>query len=612
MSHGSTSSPQKILGKITVFNTNFSFRPNQLITILLLSSLIVRLLFRSQWLDCWDSVQFSLALTDYSVPNHQPHPPGFPVYIGMGRIIAFFLNDPQQSLVLISIISGVASIYLTYVLGSKLYNEYVGLIAAFLLSISPAHMQFSVVVMADIVNLFIVILVLTLIILGLDKQWQFYLGSVTLGLSFGIRPTDSAILFLAIFLFIVFCRRKIIAHHLAYTFGGSLIWFVPFVIYNDSYEFLNVSLAHLETSHNVSSLASGGLLNAIEDFITCFIDGWSISIVALGLITIIGVILLRTKFDPNEMIKGQHILLALWSILFSVYCIYSLYLYTPRYVLPLFPIASIVFASSILYIYHRIKQQSNVATVLAIICIIMVCIPMMFSSLIIINGLHNVKPAPVDAAFYIKENYPPNNTVVLSRGSFRHFQYYLPDYQVINMEHITDNTLQKVIISNNIVISEGDDMSWGSPSVNFTRNKKIYPKHEYVKLYIHNNSEQNYWHLSGWHDLEIWQNVPTRWMSHSATLLIYTDDSGPAVLQFKAMSYHRERTLKIYHNDRMIREQSVPQHFTELSVPLPLQEGVNIICLEIPEGCDKPSQVSGSKDTRRLSVAVQNIKLAKA
>ena len=181
-------------------------RPNHLIILLLLASFIVRFLFQSPWLDSWDSVQFTMAMTNYSVPHHQPHPFGFPVYIGMGKIVNLFLNNPQQSLILISVICGVASIYLTFVLGSKLYNEYAGIIAAFLLSISPAHMQFSVIVMSDIINQFFVILILTLIIFGLANKWLFYLGSVVVGLSFGIRPTDSLILFLAIFIYLLLSR----------------------------------------------------------------------------------------------------------------------------------------------------------------------------------------------------------------------------------------------------------------------------------------------------------------------------------------------------------------------------------------------------------------------
>ena len=44
-------------------------------------SLILRLLYISPWLEDWDSVQFALAMNNYSLDLHQPHAPGYPLYI---------------------------------------------------------------------------------------------------------------------------------------------------------------------------------------------------------------------------------------------------------------------------------------------------------------------------------------------------------------------------------------------------------------------------------------------------------------------------------------------------------------------------------------------------
>src|SRR6202008_1904391 len=34
-----------------------------------------------------DSINFALGLRDYNPAEHQPHPPGYPVYIGLGRFV---------------------------------------------------------------------------------------------------------------------------------------------------------------------------------------------------------------------------------------------------------------------------------------------------------------------------------------------------------------------------------------------------------------------------------------------------------------------------------------------------------------------------------------------
>lgn len=113
----------------------------------------------------------------------------------------------------------------------------------------------------------------------------------------------------------------------------------------------------------------------------------------------------------------------------------------------------------------------------------------------------------------------------------------------------------------------------------------------------------------GWYSEENWNGVPTRWMPQDASLFLYAEESGPATLQFKALGYRSEKTLTIYHDNTKIGEEIIPQHFTEIKVPLSLQEGVNIIRLEVLEGCDKPSEAGNSSDARCLCIAVQDVHL---
>ena len=35
-----------------------------------------------------DSVNFALGVRDFYVADHRPHPPGYPVYIGLGKVMA--------------------------------------------------------------------------------------------------------------------------------------------------------------------------------------------------------------------------------------------------------------------------------------------------------------------------------------------------------------------------------------------------------------------------------------------------------------------------------------------------------------------------------------------
>ena len=47
---------------------------------------------RSMW--DWDEALFSLGMRSYDVTLHHPHPPGFPVYIAIGKILRLvFASD---------------------------------------------------------------------------------------------------------------------------------------------------------------------------------------------------------------------------------------------------------------------------------------------------------------------------------------------------------------------------------------------------------------------------------------------------------------------------------------------------------------------------------------
>ena len=49
-----------------------------------LLTVLSRLPYRARMLYNWDAVQFALALGEYDVVKHQPHPPGYILYVALG------------------------------------------------------------------------------------------------------------------------------------------------------------------------------------------------------------------------------------------------------------------------------------------------------------------------------------------------------------------------------------------------------------------------------------------------------------------------------------------------------------------------------------------------
>ena len=114
----------------------------------------------------------------------------------------------------------------------------------------------------------------------------------------------------------------------------------------------------------------------------------------------------------------------------------------------------------------------------------------------------------------------------------------------------------------------------------------------------------------GFHSLESWYGVPTRWMQSDATLATISTDNSSANLSLQAMSFHRTRTLEIYAGDELAARLSVPSaEFKNVTVSIPLMKGANTVRLHVPEGCERPCDIKelNNPDQRCLSIAVQNV-----
>jgi 4-amino-4-deoxy-L-arabinose transferase-like glycosyltransferase len=106
---------------------------------LALSALTVlsRLPYRARMLYNWDAVQFALALKEYDIAKHQPHPPGYILYVGLGRMVNWVLQDATASYVLLAVLFSGATTFVVYFLAHTVYGRVTALAAATLLAVSP-------------------------------------------------------------------------------------------------------------------------------------------------------------------------------------------------------------------------------------------------------------------------------------------------------------------------------------------------------------------------------------------------------------------------------------------------------------------------------------------
>jgi hypothetical protein len=100
-------------------------------------TLLSRWPYRARMLYNWDAVQFALALREFDVAKHQPHPPGYLLYVALGRLLNIPLADPNLAYVTLAMVFSAATTVTVYYLARALYDRVTAAAAATLLAVSP-------------------------------------------------------------------------------------------------------------------------------------------------------------------------------------------------------------------------------------------------------------------------------------------------------------------------------------------------------------------------------------------------------------------------------------------------------------------------------------------
>ncbi len=149
-----------------------------------LLTLVSRVPLWREYLFNWDAANFALAVLHFDVRAHRPHPPGYFYFVALGRLVNFWVNDPNRSLILVSTSLSVGAAVGAYFLGRLVFRDRgVGLGAALLLLSSVTFWAYGLVALAYPALAFFG----GLVGLGAFRPWPL-LATVALGLGSGFRP----------------------------------------------------------------------------------------------------------------------------------------------------------------------------------------------------------------------------------------------------------------------------------------------------------------------------------------------------------------------------------------------------------------------------------------
>ncbi len=114
------------------------------IAIVALAVVVMTLVTRPQTYWQGEEVRFAQALLTFDPVQRQPEPPGYPLYVAIGRLLNFFIHEPFTTLLVLSVIAcGAGAVLVALAAAEILGDDWLGAAAALVLYVSPAMLVFA-------------------------------------------------------------------------------------------------------------------------------------------------------------------------------------------------------------------------------------------------------------------------------------------------------------------------------------------------------------------------------------------------------------------------------------------------------------------------------------
>lgn len=401
------------------------FKDHFIIYIVIIFFFIIRLQLQSPWLEDWDSVQFSLGLHEYSIAKHQPHPPGYPIYILIGRILYPFFDSDLKTLTFMSVFFGTLSAIPLYFLTKKMFDKTTAIFAALLLMIAPVHWILAEVPISNITGLFFLIYFAYFLYI-FEKKYQLWpIIGLAGGLILGVRLTDFPIVLglLGLLVAVNFHFKRVIILAISFLVG-ILTWWIPLVIisgfsnFSDSY----MVIAKWFAKHESGIGATYGIKYYFKSKTLNLLDHLRVSY-TWNLLSLVIISLTLTLVRKKFWQEFKYLFLITWILSYGI-VLFTLYnLDLPQYTLPL----SIPFVILIAHFFRQIWVNKIYILFTAPVAILLMVLVVKYDLDQIIGQTKQIPPtiAPV---LFVKDHFNPKDTILITTFTYRQFQYYAPQF----------------------------------------------------------------------------------------------------------------------------------------------------------------------------------------
>ncbi len=426
----------------------------------------------SPWLEDWDSVQFALALHNFSIVDHQPHAPGYPIYILLGRFIYLFTNNDTQALVLLSSLLGSAVIIPFYLLTRTMFGKLSATIASFIFILVPIEWVLSETALTNIPGLFFLILWTYFLFTLAKSPKRLLFVSFAGGLILGVRFTELPIILALLGLVLLKHKPKYIFTAVVLFCTGALTWLIPLIAITGIQKFINsyIWIANYIAQHDAF------LDNRPDRLWYLLTVGYTPYFLALSFL-----VLLWFSIHKKTWRQFKYQFLFVWLVAYIIPLVFVYNLEVPRYTLPLLPPLAILTAAALSGLIEKKKIFVFLTAFLFLV--------LFKESYTQVKLLHTAIPPTIAPVLWVKDNLNPEDSLIITTFTYRQFQYYLPEFQTFYGTKFDQDSIpvEKTVIidymglKNDIKPLHDFEIY---KTLKFQGNKDIFPRISEVMLYI--------------------------------------------------------------------------------------------------------------------------------
>ncbi|MFZ5364628.1 MAG: hypothetical protein ACOZBH_00275 [Patescibacteria group bacterium] len=188
--------------------------------------------FSSHYLTNWDAGQFALGTKNFDIGAHQPHPPGYFLYVYGAKALNFIFPNINTCFLIINFIAGALAIYFFYKLIFLISeNQKISFFIGLLLTANPAFWYYHNIANTYVFEILAVCLAAFFTyktILGDKNAFLFNAGAIALIM--GFRPSIILLAAPLLLINIIFSKQKLKNLLLGAMIFAAVFaaWFIPF------------------------------------------------------------------------------------------------------------------------------------------------------------------------------------------------------------------------------------------------------------------------------------------------------------------------------------------------------------------------------------------------